>query len=120
MSTTQAISTINEALHASANARMVYGEPVQLQKKIVLPVAKMVFGYGAGGVEVAPEPAEHSGQGGGGGVGMIAYPAGVFEITEKKTRFIAASRKTTWGISLAIAFILGTLAGMQKAKRGTP
>lgn len=115
----QTISTINQTLQDNANARMVYAEPVKLANKIVLPVAKIIFGYGSGDVEVGTLPhTEHSNVGGGegGGGGLIAYPSGVFEITEKRTRFIAASNKAIWGLSLALAFLLGSAVGARKIR----
>ncbi len=121
-SITQAVSIINHALQGSANARLVYGEPIKLEGKVALPVAKITFGFGEGGVEIgsnAQVPAEHStqnGGGGGGGGGMIAHPVGIFEITEKETRFIAASNKAVWGLSLVVAFMLGSVFTARKVR----
>lgn len=121
-SNTQNMSTINQALQANTNAKLVYGEPVTLNHKIVLPTAKLVFGYGGGGIEIgtmlSQTPVEQTTPGGGGG-GMIAYPVGVFEITEDKTRFIAASNKTVWAFSLVAFYLLGFRFGARKTKRSS-
>jgi uncharacterized spore protein YtfJ len=109
-----------ETLQNHMNASLIYGEPIKLENKVVLPVAKIASGFGGGGIEIenVPNPKENgSEQGGrGGGGGIIAYPVGVFEITEENTRFISASRKPFWGLSLIAAFILGSVVGKKKAK----
>jgi uncharacterized spore protein YtfJ len=113
-----------ETLQNHMNASLIYGEPVKLNNKVVIPVAKIASGFGGGGIEggnTENSKNSHSeqgvkGVGRGGGGGIIAYPVGVFEITEGDTRFISASGKLFWGISLAMAFLLGSVISTRKAK----
>lgn len=75
--------------HATVDA--VYGEPVEIEDKVVIPVASVsyVFGLGLGEGQGRPqedggEPGSGSGAGGGGGV--QAKPVAVIEITPDRTR----------------------------------
>jgi len=67
-----------------ADAKTVYGEPVSVNGKTVLPVATVWYGFGgsSGG------EGSNWQHGGGGGGGLIARPLGVVEITQSQTRFI--------------------------------
>ena len=71
-----------EALRKHMNASLIYGEPIRLENKVVVPVAKIATGFGGGGIEIgnlSSSMDNHSEQGGkGSGGGIIAYPVGVF------------------------------------------
>jgi uncharacterized spore protein YtfJ len=59
-----------EAFKASADAKMIYGEPIERDGVTIIPAAKLRYGFGGGG-------GRHNGEeGGGGGGGMIVRPAG--------------------------------------------
>src|SRR3989304_2693696 len=77
-----------------ANARAVFGDPVERDGVTVIPVAKVRYGFGGGGgggmsgkslddMDESPE----MGEGGGGGGGMMASPVGYIEITKNGARF---------------------------------
>jgi uncharacterized spore protein YtfJ len=72
-----------------ADAKIVYGEPVRLETKIVLPVAKVRYGFG-GGAGAGKNGDQH---GGGGGVGLVALPVGFVEVTETQSRFVPIARE---------------------------
>jgi uncharacterized spore protein YtfJ len=91
MNATDMLEKIGDALGSTATVKSVYGEPIQMEGKVVVPIAKIAYGFGAGG---GRGPAKHSGdvetqpEGGGGGGGMRAFPAGALEITPSGTRFV--------------------------------
>lgn len=60
-----------------AGAKAVYGEPIVLEGKTVLPVARVRYGFGGG----SGGKGNHEQYGGGGGGGLLAQPLGVIEIT---------------------------------------
>lgn len=85
---------------------MVYGEPVSVGGKTILPVASIRYGFGGGS-----GARENSGQhGGGGGGGLVAIPIGVVEITEAETRFLPIT--SNWmllaavGLGVALGFLI--------------
>jgi uncharacterized spore protein YtfJ len=92
-----------------AGAKTVYGEPVSVDGKTVLPVATIRCGFGgsSGG------KGSNWQHGGGGGGGLIAKPLGVVEITQSQTRFIPIVS----GRALLIAVGLGVCLGFLVASR---
>ncbi|MBK8812421.1 MAG: sporulation protein [Acidobacteria bacterium] len=65
----------------SANARLIYGEPVERGGVTVITVAKAAYGFGGGGGKKEDE----EGSGGGGGVALT--PVGYIEMKNGETRF---------------------------------
>ena len=98
-----------ERLQDHANVRAVYGDPVELEGKTILPVARVAYGFGGG--FGSSEESDEVGEGGGGGVS--ARPTGVVEITEDETRFI---RFTDWK-RLAGAAVGGAVLGYLLGRR---
>jgi uncharacterized spore protein YtfJ len=92
-----------------AGAKIVYGEPVSVDGKTVLPVATIRCGFG-GSSGGKGNNWEH---GGGGGGGLVAKPLGVVEITQSQTRFIPIVS----GRALLFAVGLGVCLGLLAASR---
>jgi uncharacterized spore protein YtfJ len=80
------LQSIIEPLQKSAAVHSVFGEPVTAQGKTVIPVARIAYGFGGGAGKSVNQEKPGEGQGGGGGV--AAVPVGVFELTDKETRFV--------------------------------
>ena len=86
-------------LREKANVNAVFGEPVTVEGRTVIPVAKVAYGFGMGigGTAVTEEAAaeetaetiaeEATGDGGGtGGIGgVLAHPLAVIEVTPEGT-----------------------------------
>lgn len=69
----------------NANARTIYGDPVDRDGVTVIPVAQAGYGFGGGsGRKRLPEG---SGEGVGGGGGGMVIPVGYIEIKNGQTRF---------------------------------
>jgi uncharacterized spore protein YtfJ len=81
----------------------VFGDPIHVEGKTVVPVAKVAYGFGGGARE----------EGGGGGGGVRAFPAGALEITPEGTRFIPFP-DFRW---FASVFAAGVLLGIMMRKR---
>ena len=89
------LEKIAESLGSKATVKSVFGEPIHCEGKIVVPVAKVAYGFGGGGGSgrgpargKTGDEATGEGGGGGGGGGVRAYPAGALEITGTGTRFV--------------------------------
>ena len=91
MNAAELLQKMGDTLGSTASVKSVFGEPIHLNGKTVVPVAKIAYGFGggAGGGKRGADP-EHQkeGEGGGGGGGVRAFPAGALEITEGRTRFV--------------------------------
>ena len=42
------LQSLRESIQGQATVKTVYGEPIEAQGKTIIPVAKIVFGFGAG------------------------------------------------------------------------
>jgi uncharacterized spore protein YtfJ len=79
-----------EDMREKASVAAVYGEPVEVGERTIIPVADIKYGFGLGYGEGAPAEAETeekeleaSGQGGGAGGGIAARPVAVVEISDE-------------------------------------
>jgi len=84
--TQQLLETIGERIRATADVRVVYGEPITVGERTVVPVAAVSYVFGAGAGKGSCGGQE--GEGGGGGGGVRVRPLGVIEITPQGTRFV--------------------------------
>jgi uncharacterized spore protein YtfJ len=101
------LRSLGDRLQMSANARVVYGEPVTVGRRTVIPIARTGYGFG-GGTKSEKEGAAGASPervGGGGGVG--ARPIGAIEITESGTRFIPFVDPVRLVTMLALAMLAG-------------
>ena len=122
MSSPAPFAPIAELIERSVSIRHVYGDAVHHGDTTVIPVASVVYGFGAGGgrgpavTRSAPtgppdQGARGDAEGAGGGGGVRLTPAGVLEIGPKGTRFIRfhplAPLLGVGAIGLGIGWLLG-------------
>ena len=99
----QLLQTFAERVSTSASVRNVYGDPVVVGDRTVIPVAQVGYAFGGGGGAKAGSP-----DGGGGGGGKVfARPCGALEVTPTGTRFIDFVDRPRMGAALALGFLLG-------------
>ena len=79
------IQNISEKLSDSANIKKIFSEPIEVEGKKIITVAKVSYGFG-GGSGKGVNGTEGEGSGGGGGV--MAKPIGMIEITKDSTKYI--------------------------------
>jgi len=75
-----------EEMRDKASVNAVYGEPVKVGEKTIIPVADIKYGFGLGYGESAPasdEEEEIPSGGGGVGGGIAARPVAVVEISDE-------------------------------------
>ncbi len=93
MDITDTIEGVKSALGDRLSAQTAYGEPVVVDGVTVIPVARIMLGFGAGG---GVGPAHHAGNGeeapmpagGGGGGGGVVQPLGFIEVTSTGARWV--------------------------------
>ena len=83
------IRVIFEKFSRHKDVSLIYGEPIELNNKRVLPVAKVSYAVGGGGgySGESEESSAGQGEGGGGGGDIVIKPVGVYEITPEKVTF---------------------------------
>lgn len=121
------LETLASRLGQNASIKNVYGDPVTAQGKTIIPVAKIAMGLGGGyghkngkeqkGATDSPQADDTKGEGAGGGGGMYATPKGVYEISDKCTRFIPADATKQFLSVAAMAFLAGRWVGRRKRKK---
>ncbi len=95
-----------EGFESTGRARSVYGEPVELENKTVVPVARVRCGFG-GGITGVGEGIEAQGLGG----GITVSPVGVLEITPEATRYVPLNRWRKRIAAGVVGLSLGFAAG---------
>src|SRR5579872_7500244 len=112
MSAKELLRNLGETLGTTASVKSVFGEPIHLEGKTVVPIAKVAYGFGggfgSGHGKYASSP-EAQGEGGGGGGGVRAFPAGALEITADSTRFVPFTDARALGAAFAAGALLGGL-----------
>ena len=108
-----------ERVSSSASAKVVYGDPVVVGDRTVIPAAQVRYGFGGGGGRRKGDEAagrEGSGSGGGGG-GAFARPVGAIEITPRGTRFIRFDDSRILPAAVLGGFLLGFAIASLRAPR---
>ena len=104
---------LGDHLQVGTSVRNVYGDPVKVGGRTVIPIARVSYGFGAGGSEEVKS--ERGGSGA--GAGMSARPVGALEITESGTRFIPFIDPTRLGMALVVGFLIGLTIGRRSARQ---
>jgi uncharacterized spore protein YtfJ len=109
-----------EGLEESADVRRVYGDPITVGGKTLVPVARVAYGFGGGfgrGTEAGSEREPADGEGGGGGGGVVAHPVGVLEVSDAETRFVRFADRKRVALALGVGLALGLLLGRRRTGR---
>ena len=96
------LERLAQQVQVNANAKQVYGEPVERDGTTVIPVAKVQWGFGGGGI------GRGAAERGGGGGGARAFPTGFIELRDGKAEF----RPITDPMTPAILAAAGLAAGL--------
>ena len=116
MGASDMLQELGESLASTATVKSVFGDPIYMDGKTVVPVARVALGFGAGfGAKLGAQNSLVDGhaEGGGGGGGLRAVPAGALEITASRTHFVPF-HDNRW---LAAAFASGVLLGALFSRR---
>ena len=128
MENTSFLETLAARFGQNASVKNVYGEPIITQNKTIIPVAQIAMGLGGGyghkngknkksAVNDTGNPDDNKGAGAGAGGGMYATAKGVYEVTDKYTRFIPANATKQMVAIAALAFVAGRFIGRRKRRR---
>jgi uncharacterized spore protein YtfJ len=117
------LGAISERIQSSASVRNVYGDPIKAEGKAIIPVAKVRYGFGAGG---GPGVNDDSGDaseidgfgGGGGGGGIEVTPVGFIEITAGETRYVSLDERQRIVKMLVVAIVIALIVLRRGRRRG--
>jgi uncharacterized spore protein YtfJ len=116
------LRTLGDRLQTSASVKNVFGDPITVGDKTVIPVARIRYGLGAGGGGISHDDSPGANtaggkSGGGGGGGMIATPKGVLAIGPEGTRFVAFADHKRLSAAVAAGFLFGMVFGWRRSRR---
>jgi uncharacterized spore protein YtfJ len=110
----ETVLSLSDHFAAKANAKSVYGEPVIVGSRTIIPVARI--GYLLGATSGGRNGETVGGGSGGGGVG--ARPTGYIEITDAGSRYVELSAAKKTLVIAAMGFVAGYLfRGSCRSKR---
>jgi uncharacterized spore protein YtfJ len=102
------LQSLKESVLGHADVKAIYGQPITAHEKTIVPVAKIMFAYGAGAGTGGMGNDNPRGEGGGGGGGVRAVPVGVFEVGPQGTRFVSVTDRR----KIAGVLVAGMAVGM--------
>jgi uncharacterized spore protein YtfJ len=103
------VERIADIIQVHANAKQVYGEPVERDGTTIIPVARVQWGFGGGGL------GHGAAERGGGGGGARATAIGYIELRDGQSQFRPIHDSRDVGTLLAIA-AAGIVAGLIAAR----
>ncbi|HYM62076.1 MAG TPA: spore germination protein GerW family protein [Thermoanaerobaculia bacterium] len=106
------LERIAEVVQLHANAKQVYGEAIERNGTTIIPVARVQWGFGGGGL------GHGAAERGGGGGGVRAQPAGFIEIKNGTAEYRPVHSANEVGL-LVSAAVIGLVAGVILAKLAT-
>ena len=116
MSSGTVIERVAERL-ASADARMIYGSPIERRGATVIPVAQVRYGFGGGAGRKPSLGAEGTGAGG----GAIVTPIGFIEMRDGRVKFrrirTTSPALVALGIGLGVWLVARAVRGALAAAR---
>jgi len=116
----ETIKEIAGELEKIATTKTVVGDPITAAGKTIIPISRIVMGFGAGGGEGKKD--SESGYGGGGGAGAKIEPVAFVILSEEETRIIRLSDRSDSGSILnsipdLVPEIMDKLKGMRGKKK---
>ncbi|MDP4196751.1 MAG: spore germination protein GerW family protein [Bacteroidota bacterium] len=122
MAVQDVLQSISETLRSSATVQKIYGEPVSVEGKTIIPVAKLRYGFGAGrgGKKKKtgePEDTQAPQDNSSGGGGVVVVPVGYIEISDKSSEYVPINGSRKIIGFLAGGFLLGMLIPLLLKKK---
>jgi uncharacterized spore protein YtfJ len=114
MSSAGLLQSLKDGVLSQASVKAIYGEPISAQGKTVIPVAKIMYAYGAAAGTGGVGNTSARGEGGGGGGGVRAIPIGVIDISDQQTRFVPITDRKRLGGAVLLGIGLGMLLGWRR------
>lgn len=85
------VEKLLERLHSTASVKTIYGDPMRVEGKTIIPVARVAYGLGRGYGRPVRREVESEIRPESGGGGVLVYPVGVVEVTPAQTRYVPIS-----------------------------
>ena len=110
------LQSLKESVLGQADVKTIYGQPIAAHDKTIIPVARIMFAYGAGAGTGGMGNNNPRGEGGGGGGAVRAVPVGVFEVGPQGTRFVSVTDRRKLAGVLAAGVAVGMWLGWRRRR----
>ncbi len=111
------LAAIMEQLHKISSTETVVGKPIILGDKKVVPVSRIMVGFGVGGTEEGHARDSENFSGGGAG-GARVDPIGFIIIQEDKVSFLPTKPGKFEGLIESIPGIIDTIKNLKGGEKG--
>lgn len=109
----QILKTLLDEIKTIARTETILGEPINIGNNTIIPVCRILMGFGAGGGEGEVQE-KRGGSGGGGGGGVKVEPAAFIVIKGEEVTVLGAKPGKLEGLFEAVP---GIIEKIQKAKK---
>ncbi len=109
----QILKTLLDEIKTIARTETILGEPINVGNNTIIPVCRILMGFGAGGGEGEIQE-KKGGTGGGGGGGVKVEPAAFIVIKGEEVTVLGAKPGKLEGLFEAVP---GIIEKIQKAKK---
>ncbi len=110
----QILKTLLNEIKTIAKTETILGEPINVGNNTIIPVCRILIGFGAGGGEGEIQEKKGGGTGGGGGGGVRVEPAAFIVIKGEEVTVLGAKPGKLEGLFEAVP---GIIEKIQKAKK---
>ena len=110
----QILKALLDEIKTIAKTETILGEPINIGSNTIIPVCRILIGFGAGGGEGEIQEKKGGGTGGGGGGGVRVEPAAFIVIKGEEVTVLGAKPGKLEGIFEAVP---GIIEKIQKAKK---
>lgn len=113
----QIIKTLMDEIKTIARSETILGEPITVGPTTIIPVCRILLGFGAGGGEGEMEGKKGGGSGGGGGGGVRVEPAAFIVIKGDEVTVMGAKPGKLEGLFEAVPGIIEKIQKVKKTKK---
>lgn len=112
----QILKTLLDEIKTIARTETILGEPINIGNNTIIPVCRILMGFGAGGGEGEVQE-KRGGSGGGGGGGVKVEPAAFIVIKGEEVTVLGAKPGKLEGLFEAVPSIIEKIQKAKKTKK---
>ena len=113
----QILKTLLDEIKTIARTETILGDPINVGANTIIPVCRIMLGFGAGGGEGEIQEKKGGGAGGGGGGGVKVEPAAFIVIKGDEVTVLGAKPGKLEGLFEAVPGIIEKIQQIKKTKK---
>ena len=113
----QILKALLDEIKTIAKTETILGEPINVGSNTIIPVCRILIGFGAGGGEAETKEKKGEAGGGGGGGGVRVEPAAFIVIKGEEVSVLGAKPGKLEGLFEAVPGIIEKIQKVKKTKK---